>query len=276
MKRSQLFASVAVVALTAAASCSSSGNKGTTTSTSGSASTAASATTGGLGGHGGESATSTTAGSTTGTGGSATGTGGAAGPPTAANLSKLVKTCNQVSNGLYKAKTDSPSATIAICKLNGAFFWNADLDVDCDGKQTAQCSLATDPAYQSQTSATDSMGNPLDAAVLPYVVIPLPDSKFDYLARGIQLGDVVAVLYNGKVVYGVFGDEGPTDIIGEASYAMAKLLGINPDPSTGGTDCCGVTYLVFPGSGAVVNPIEDHAKATALGQSLATTLLQNN
>ncbi len=40
------------------------------------------------------------------------------------------------------------------------------------------------------------------------------------------------------------GDTGPDEIIGEASYATAKALGIDPDPETGGTDS-GVTYIVF-------------------------------
>ena len=208
---------------------------------------------------------------------SGAGTGGAtSGPPSAAQLVKLTSTCNQASNGLYKAKNDSPSATVAICKLNGAFFWNADMDVDCDGKTTSACNGNTDPSYQNQTSATDSMGNPLDASSLPYVVIPLPDAKFDYMAEGILIGDVVAVVYNGKITYGVFGDEGPTELIGEASYAMAASLGIDPNPATGGADCCGVTYIVFPGSSGVVSPIEDHAAATSLGEKLATTLLQTN
>jgi len=31
------------------------------------------------------------------------------------------------------------------------------------------------------------------------------------------------------VQYGIFADEGPQGIIGEASYAMATLLGVDPD-----------------------------------------------
>lgn len=276
MARSQLIAPVAFLALAALASCSSSKSStaGTGASTSTTSSTTTSPGTGGTGtttaGTGGAGTTTTTTTTTAGTG------GGTAGPPSAADLTKLTKTCAQVSNGFYKAKDDSSSATVAICKLTGAFFWVADMDVDCDGKMTTQCNKTADPDYQDETSTTDSMGDPLDAASLPYVVIPLPDSKFSYKAQGIKLGDVVAVIYNGQVAYGVFGDEGPTDIIGEASYAMAKSLGIDPDPKTGGADCCGVTYIVFPGSGAVVSPIEDHAKATALGQQLAATLIQNN
>jgi hypothetical protein len=187
----------------------------------------------------------------------------------------VTSSCNQASNGLYQSGSVGP-ASVAICKLTGAFFWMSGMNVDCDGKTTAQCNINADPDYQNQTSATDSMGNPLDAANLPYVVIPLPDAKFDYKAEGIQLGDVVAVVYAGQITYGVFGDEGPSDQIGEASYAMAQSLGIDPNPSTGGACCCGVLYIVFPGSGAVVSPIESHAAATTLGQQLASTLLANN
>ena len=67
-------------------------------------------------------------------------------------------------------------------------------------------------------------------------------------------------------------EEGPDNIIGEASYAMATLLGIDPDPATGGTGS-GVTYIAFTGPTSVVNKIEDHAEAVRLGQMLAATLL---
>jgi hypothetical protein len=53
---------------------------------------------------------------------------------------------------------------------------------------------------------------------------------------------------------------------------MAKALGIDPDPSTGGTDK-GVTYIVFSGKGAVPPVLEDHAAATKLGESLAGKLV---
>jgi hypothetical protein len=68
----------------------------------------------------------------------------------------------------------------------------------------------------------------------------------------------------------VFGDTGPSQIIGEGSYALAKSLGIDPDPLRGGTDA-GVTYIVFPGSR--VAPVEDHAAAVTRGQEAARQLL---
>jgi hypothetical protein len=193
-----------------------------------------------------------------------------AGAPTADELLAKLATCNTI-GGDY-ATDSGGTATVSICGLPSAVFWKADLDVDCDGKASTQCNSTTDPAFQNQTSATDSHGDPLDAAALPYVVVPLPSSRFDYAAGGLALGSVIAVIYAGKVEYGVFGDEGPSSIIGEASYAMASSLGIDPDPSTGGVDT-GVAYIAFTGSDAVVPVIEDHAMATALGEAKARALL---
>jgi Fungal chitosanase of glycosyl hydrolase group 75 len=197
----------------------------------------------------------------------------AADPQVAALLAKLAS-CDPASNGKYKTDFEF-SASVPICRLNGAFFWKADMDIDCDGKRTSVCNENADPWYQNQTSAQDSHGRPLDASKLPYVVIPLPSNRFNYRNRGIHLGQVVAVIYNGKLRFGVFGDEGPSQIIGEASYAMAKELGINPDPANGGTDA-GVTYLVFTGNDAVVDRLEDTAQTAAIGQQRLQRLLQEN
>ena len=119
-----------------------------------------------------------------------------------------------------------------------------------------------------------STGSPLNAAALPYVVVPSPSSIWDYRNFQIGCGTVVAVIFNGQVEYAVVGDTGPTDIIGEASYSTASHLGIDPDPSNGGTDS-GVTYIVFQGSRRV-SPIENHTNAVNLGQSLARDFVNNN
>jgi hypothetical protein len=257
VKRAHL--AVAAVLLCA---CGSKGTSGTTSSSTAS------------GGTGGATSTgSTTASGTTTT---TSGTGGSLpAPPTAADLLAKLAGCNQISNGLYKTDSDAASATIPLCGLTGAVWWTADMDVDCDGKQSAQCNLIADPAYQPETSATDSNGDYLDSAALPYVVIPLPSSRFDYGAGGLELGSVVAVIYKGQLQYGVFGDEGPSSIIGEASYAMAQSLGIDPDPSYGGTDGP-VTYIAFTGATGVAAPIESHAAAVAVGEARAAQLLHEN
>jgi hypothetical protein len=191
-------------------------------------------------------------------------------------LLALTSKCNVASTSQYALDMGDPPS-VDICKLNGAYFWNADMDVDCDGQQTTECNATADPMFQNQTSFNQSDGQPLNAAMLPYVVVPLPSSAFDYMAAGIQPGAAVIVLYNGMMNIGVFGDEGPPSIIGEASYAMVQSLGVDPDPANGGiTGMIGVTYIVFTGAGAVVTPIEDHGQAVTLGTQLAAQLLANN
>ncbi len=197
-----------------------------------------------------------------------------AGTSLVAALLAKVASCNQVSPGKFKTddETNLPE-NIPICGLTGAVFWQADMDIDCDGKTTPQCNSTTDPAYQNQTAATDSQGNPLDAANFPYVVIPGNGTRFNYTNAGLKMGSVVAVIYGGKIEYGILGDTGPVNIIGEASYAMAKSLGIDPDPKVGGVDK-GVTYIAFTGTTAVVKKKEDHAEAVTLGTQLATNLVK--
>jgi Fungal chitosanase of glycosyl hydrolase group 75 len=229
---------------------------------------------GSAGATGGSAGATGGSGGSAGSGGGAAGSGGGSGAPSAAELLALVASCNQVSSGKYS--TDSGgSATVPICGLSGAVFWQADMDVDCDGKITTQCNSNTDPWFQAQTAATDSQGDPLDAASLPYVVVPGKSALWDYSASGLHFGSVIAVIYQGQVEYAVFGDIGPSSIIGEASYATANDLGIDPDPQFGGADG-GVTYIAFTGSGGVVAPIEDHSAAVQLGESLAATLIANN
>jgi hypothetical protein len=188
------------------------------------------------------------------------------GGPSASQLLAKVTNCQQISNGKY-ATDEGQAATIPVCQANGAVFFKADMDVDCDGQRTAQCNEQTDCCFYPDTAFHTSTDQPLDAAKLPYIVLPSPSPTWDYRTAGIDGGAVVAVIYNNQVTYAVVGDTGPTGIIGESSYATAQSLGINPDPKNGGTDS-GVTYIVFPHS--QVNPIESHANAVSLGQQLAT------
>jgi len=64
-------------------------------------------------------------------------------------------------------------------------------------------------------------------------------------------------------------------VIGEASIATARLLNIDADPKTGGTDGP-VTYIVFTGtSGRITDPKDygNHAKAVEIGVKRAQELL---
>ncbi|MEU6592489.1 glycoside hydrolase family 75 protein [Streptomyces sp. NPDC046881] len=194
------------------------------------------------------------------------------GTVSAADLLAKVTSCSQISNGKYKTD-DETSATVPVCGKNGAVFWKADMDIDCDGQRTTNCNEDRDPWYQDDTAFHQSDGKPLKAETLPYVVVPSTSSIWNYSSAGIKGGGVVAVIYNNKVEYAVVGDTGPTKIIGEASYATAKALGIDPDPATGGTDS-GVTYILFKNSQA--SPIESHSAAVTLGDKLAKQFLANN
>ena len=194
----------------------------------------------------------------------------APGDPTATELLAAIADCTVI-GGPYMDGPGQPN-DVDICGLPTAVHWTSDLDIDCDGKESPQCNLQTDPYFMAQTAATDSMGDPLDAATLPFVVFPGASARFDYRDHGIGMRTVVAVIFEDKVVYGVAGDVGPTATIGEASYAMAVLLGIDPNPRTGGSDGP-VAYIAFTGTDSRVTPIEDHAAATALGITRAKQLL---
>ncbi|MFE5220505.1 MULTISPECIES: glycoside hydrolase family 75 protein [unclassified Streptomyces] len=194
------------------------------------------------------------------------------GTVSASDLLAKVTSCSQISNGKYKTD-DETSATVPVCGKNGAVFWKADMDIDCDGQRTTNCNEDRDPWYQDDTAFHQSDGKPLKAESLPYVVVPSSSSIWDYSGAGVKGGGVVAVIYNNKVEYAVVGDTGPTKIIGEASYATAKGLGIDSDPATGGVDS-GVTYILFKNS--KVSPIESHSAAVTLGDQLARQFLANN
>ena len=191
--------------------------------------------------------------------------------PTASQLLAKVSSCTVVSNGKY-ATDDGESSTVNICKKGSAFFWKADMDIDCDGVRTSKCNENTDPWYQDQTSFETSTGNPFQADSTHYFVIPLPSSRFNYSSSGVRPGSVAAVIYNNKVVYAVFADEGPDNIIGEASYATAQSLGIDPNPETGGVDS-GVTYIVFPDS--VPSPVESNNAIDSKGAAAATAFVNS-
>jgi hypothetical protein len=191
--------------------------------------------------------------------------------PTAAQLLAKVSSCTVASKAKY-ATDDGGSSTVNICKKGSAYFWKADMDIDCDGVRTSNCNENTDPWYQNQTSFETSAGKSFQADKTHYFVIPLPSSRFNYSSAGIKPGAVAAIIYNNKVVYAVFADEGPSNIIGEASYATAQALGISPNPENGGVES-GVTYIVFPSS--VPSPVETNSAIDSKGATAATAFVNS-
>ncbi|MET9869712.1 glycoside hydrolase family 75 protein [Streptomyces sp. NPDC006129] len=185
-------------------------------------------------------------------------------PVRAADLLARLTDCAPVSRGRYRSDQGAP-ADIPVCGTRDAVFWKADMDIDCDGRPGPRCNRRTDPYFAASTAYAQSDGRPLSAESLPFIVVPAPSPIWDYRKHGVTGGSVVAVVYRDRVRYAVVGDTGPQGIIGEASYAAAKAIGIRPDPHGGGAPS-GVTYIVFKNSR--VSPIEDHAAAVAAGERL--------
>ncbi|WP_031475899.1 glycoside hydrolase family 75 protein [Streptomyces bicolor] len=193
-------------------------------------------------------------------------------PVGAADLLAKVTICAQISNGRYRTD-ERAAATVPVCGKHGAVFWKADMDIDCDGQRTDMCNENTDPWFQAETAFHQSDGRPLRSETLPYVVVPGVSATWDYKAADITGGSVAAVIHDDQILYAVVGDVGPGNVIGEASYAAAEALGIDPDPATGGTGS-GVTYILFRNS--QVTPIESHEAAVSLGERLAREFVQDN
>src|SRR4051795_13251981 len=57
-----------------------------------------------------------------------------AGPSASALLGKT-NSCNQISNGKFRTDEET-GRTVPVCDANGAVWWRADMDIDCDGQRT--------------------------------------------------------------------------------------------------------------------------------------------
>ena len=85
----------------------------------------------------------------------------------------------------------------------------------------------------------------VDAASIPYVVLPPEGFKHA------KLGDFAMVinLHNRKMSGAIVADESAPDLpMGESSIALARTLGIDSNPRTGGASNS-VAYVVYPRSG---------------------------
>lgn len=80
-------------------------------------------------------------------------------PVSAAELLAKVKTCDRISTGKYRTDQGGP-AKVPVCGTEGAVFWEADMDIDCDGRITKACNSGTDPSFQAQTAFRTSAGKP--------------------------------------------------------------------------------------------------------------------
>ncbi len=122
-------------------------------------------------------------------------------------------------------------------------------------------------------AGADDPASYVDAASIPYLVLPAPIYRTDGMG---EMGDIGFALNldTGRATPFVIADEGPIEPFGEASVAFWHALGeVAPNPRNGqGLPDGRIAYVVFPGSAqdaAIGWPIDRAALARAARARLA-------
>ncbi|KAH2766674.1 hypothetical protein KXW10_008068 [Aspergillus fumigatus] len=103
------------------------------------------------------------------------------------------------------------------------------MDIDCDGANNSAGKCANDPSGQGETAFKSDVKkfgiSDLDANIHPYVVFGNEDHspKFKPQSHGMQPLSVMAVVCNGQLHYGIWGDTNGGVSTGEASISLADL-----------------------------------------------------
>jgi hypothetical protein len=106
------------------------------------------------------------------------------------------------------------------------------LDTDGASKEIRSC----DPTAQASTALSDPNGNPTDANVIPYYILPWCGdvekknkakckAKPPYRQLGLQKGDLAAVISGDKLAFAIAADVGPEKHFGEGSVELHRQLG---------------------------------------------------
>ncbi|KAF2197967.1 putative fungal chitosanase [Delitschia confertaspora ATCC 74209] len=161
----------------------------------------------------------------------------------------------------------------------------ADMDIDCDGANNGEGRCSNDPSGQGQTAFKDTVKkygiSDLDSHIHTFVVLGNDNSReegnggqaYDPQDDNIKPLSVVAVVCDGKMFYGVWGDVNGGISTGEASLSMGELCfgkgSVSGDNGHGEKD---VLYIAFPGDDAVAgSSVNWKAKsATEFENSLAS------
>jgi hypothetical protein len=138
-----------------------------------------------------------------------------------------------------------------VCAGSPGNWWGIYAPPNGEGSPIVQGIEDPAPGFYISTTA---LGNPeypenepehyVDSERYPFSVLPGGHSN------GCKTGDV-GVAYNtetGDSMYFAYADIGPGDEIGEGSMLLAKCLGLNPDPRSGGTSSLKIVFVFFPNS----------------------------
>ena len=161
----------------------------------------------------------------------------------------------------YPCSTDRNENTALMRLKNGVVFFDGKMGVDADGSPYAKAHR--DKINQDDTSLRYPLkGDPsLNADRVPFVVIPMGGFAEEL---GVELGDVVAVIWKSKRVFALIGDAGPPCKIGEGSIALHEALGHAVCLQRSSTGDCEelrdvsidkhVLYFIFPHTRAQIYP----------------------
>ncbi len=105
----------------------------------------------------------------------------------------------------------------------------------------AQAALTSD-IYQMEHYSS------LIARTDPYIVLPGFMARQNGHPFQPHLGDYAVVLAGNKLYPAIFGDIGPSDLMGEASVRLAQAIDPRATPQRSPVDDLKITYLVFPGT----------------------------
>lgn len=151
---------------------------------------------------------------------------------------------------------DIPNAIFLHSQRNGGQYDN--MDIDCDGSNMYGGKCSNDPTGQPETAFKDQVSqygiSDLDATIHPYVVFGNEGAvpNFDPQEYGMKPLSVMAVVCDGQVFYGVWGDTNGLTSTGEASISLAQLCFPNDNISGyNGHDQNDVLYIGFMGDYAV-------------------------
>ena len=127
------------------------------------------------------------------------------------------------------------------------------LVTDANGEPLVQRRGDPAPGFFVSTTALEDSSQPrtsprryVNSSTIPFVVLPSRALE----GTGTRLGDFASVWNRReeKLAHGIVADIGPRGRIGEGSIALARALGIDASPTSGGQSA-DVVYVVFPGSG---------------------------
>jgi hypothetical protein len=132
--------------------------------------------------------------------------------------------------------------------------WGPDIAVVNDSGQplVINGNVITKTAYRFPGFAINDPAAYVDSETVPYIVVP-PCVVSG--VSGIVKGCLAFVTYNGKRVACMVGDIGPRTKNGEISIELARRLGINSSPRSGGIDTDDLDYEIHPGIPAVIDGI---------------------